>query len=74
MTLNVWLSKLLHLFSGRAAYDRYAPPTKELPSIDPPQVRSRLNRQERQYLERKQREQDIELDRLRMVARNWRDR
>lgn len=76
MTLSTWLHALLRVLSGRAAlYDRLEPlelPSLDLPPLAPPvdgASHPRTSAAEHEQLERKIREHEEQLAKLRLIAR-----
>lgn len=78
MTFDKWFARIGRFLSGRAGIERWHSPTEvpnvELPEIEAPDRVSSVDGKEQAHLERKRRETDIELARLRAIAQNryWR--
>lgn len=73
MTFTKWLAWARRFLSGREGLERQNPPPKppivELPEIESPhRPAAPLNGKEREHLERKRTEHDMELERLRAIA------
>lgn len=75
MTASVWWAKVLRFLSGREGIERktesYTLEPLELPDIEPPDRSYGDGRDgEKQHLERKRREHDREIARLRAIAQS----
>lgn len=73
MTLKLWWDKLKHVLSGRAAIDRHYEAGEitpvDLPTIDPPLKAPPVDGADKERLTQRQREHDVQLARLRAIAR-----